>query len=82
LKNYRFFFFSDVKENKKKVTEMSSNINNEEHNPVTNLTMHPVRGILKTSKSTEQSQLENNEPMISSINDYSTTGMTRSESRR
>jgi hypothetical protein len=61
---------------------MSSNINDGEHDPVSNLTMQPVRGILKTSKSIEQSQIENNEEMTSSINNYSTTGMKRSESKR
>jgi len=61
---------------------MSLNINNEDHNPVTNLTMQPVRGILKTSKSIEQSQLDNDEEMISSVNNYPVIGMTRSESKR
>jgi len=61
---------------------MSSNINDGEYDPVSNLTMQPVRGILKTSKSIEQSQIENNEEMTSSINNYSTTGMKRSESKR
>lgn len=61
---------------------MSVNINNDEHNPVTNLTMQPTRGILKTSKSIEQSQSDNNNEMTSSIDNYPITGMTRSESKR
>jgi hypothetical protein len=61
---------------------MSTNINHEEHDPAANLTMQPVRGILKTSKSIDQTQLENNEEMTSSSNDVPTTGMTRSESKR
>ncbi len=61
---------------------MSLNINNEEHDPVINLTMQPVRGILKTSKSIEQSQLDNDEEMVSSVHNYPVIGMTRSESKR
>ena len=61
---------------------MSSNINHEEHDPTANLTMQPVRGILKTSKSTDQSQSDGTEEMTSSSNNYQTTGMTRSESKR
>jgi hypothetical protein len=57
-------------------------MNHEEHDPAANLPMQPVRGILKTSKSTDQSQLENNEEMTTSLNNYQTTGMTRSESKR
>ncbi|CAF2661741.1 unnamed protein product [Rotaria sp. Silwood2] len=60
---------------------MSSNFNNEIHNPVGNLTMRPVRGILKSSKSMDESRLENNQEIISKLNDYPTTGMTRSESK-
>ena len=56
---------------------MSSNINNEESNPAAKLTIQPVRGILKTSKSVDPGQLETNEE----INNYP-TGMTRSESKR
>jgi hypothetical protein len=48
----------------------------EEHDPVANLTMHPVRGILKTSKSIDEQET------IASVNNYPITGMTRSESKR
>jgi hypothetical protein len=61
---------------------MSSNINNEEHDPVSNLTMQPVRSILKTRKSIDEGRLEDNQTMSSSLDDYPTTGMTRSESKR
>lgn len=61
---------------------MSVNIINEEHDPVANLTMQPTRGILKTSKSIDQTQSDNNEDMISSADNYPITGMTRSESKR
>jgi hypothetical protein len=61
---------------------MSSNINNEEHDPAAKSAMQPVRGILKTSKSTDQSQGETTDEMTSSSNNYQTTGMTRSESKR
>jgi hypothetical protein len=49
---------------------------NEEHDPVAKLIKQPVRGILKTSKSIDDQE------MISSINNYPITGMTRSESKR
>jgi hypothetical protein len=61
---------------------MSSNINHEEYSPAYNLNMQPVRGILKTTKSIDQSQVENEEETISSLNIYPPTGMTRSESKR
>ncbi|CAF1021159.1 unnamed protein product [Rotaria sordida] len=60
---------------------MSSNFNNEIHDPVGNLTRRPVRGILKSSKSMDEGRLENNQQTISTLNDYPTTGMTRSESK-
>ncbi|CAF3667249.1 unnamed protein product [Rotaria sp. Silwood1] len=60
---------------------MSSNFHDEIHDPVSNLTMRPVRGILKSSKSMDESRLDNNQEIISKLNDYPTTGMTRSESK-
>jgi protein phosphatase inhibitor 2 len=57
---------------------MSSNIDNEEHDPVANLHMHPTKGILKSSKSTDDA----GQDVISEVNNCSTTtGMTRSESK-
>ncbi|CAF1529404.1 unnamed protein product [Adineta steineri] len=56
---------------------MSSSIDNEEHDPVANLTMLPVRSILKPTKSIDESQLENKQDTTL----YSTTGMKRSESK-
>ena len=61
---------------------MSSNFNNEIHDPVGKLTMRPVRGILKSSKSMDESRLEHSQDTISKLNNYTTTGMTRSESKR
>ncbi|CAF3489371.1 unnamed protein product, partial [Rotaria sordida] len=49
---------------------MSSNFNNEIHDPVGNLTRRPVRGILKSSKSMDEGRLENNQQTISTLNDY------------
>jgi len=57
---------------------MSSHINTEEHDPVANLTMLPARSILKTSKSIDTGRLEKHQEMTS----YSTTGMTRSDSKK
>jgi hypothetical protein len=73
-------FLSDVRKEKRK--KMSSNIINEEHDPVANLIMHPVRGILKSSKSIDDSRLDTDQKKMSSINNYPITGMTRSESKR
>ena len=54
---------------------MSSNLtNSEEHDPVANLNMLPVRSILKTTKSLDDNRQE--------VTTYPTTGMKRSESRR
>lgn len=53
---------------------MSSNISNEEHDPVANLTMLPARSILKTSHSIDDNRL-----VAAGI---PTTGMKRSESKR
>jgi hypothetical protein len=57
---------------------MSSNIDNVEHDPVANLNMQPARGILKTTKSIDESGHDVNHE----TNNCPTTGMTRSESKR
>ena len=57
-------------------------MNSEEYDPVGKLTMQPVRGILKTAKSIDQSQPDNHEELPTSSTDCQATGMTRSESKR
>ena len=54
---------------------MSSNIHHVEYDPVTKLAMQPVRGILKTGRSSEDLR-------ATTTTDCPTTGMTRSESKR
>lgn len=55
---------------------MSSNIHHVEYDPVTKLAMQPVRGILKTGKSSEDIRA------ATTTTDCPITGMTRSESKR
>ncbi len=57
---------------------MSSNVDHAEYDPVANLHMQPVKGILKSTKSTEESGQDG----LSETNHCSTSGMTRSESKR
>lgn len=57
---------------------MSSNIDNEEYDPVANLTMQPAKGILKSTKSID----DPGQDVIQGTNNCPTTGMTRSESKR
>jgi hypothetical protein len=62
---------------------MSSNVDDQDHDPVANLHMQPAKGILKSSKSIDDAgQDVNHETTASSVNNCSTTGMTRSESKR
>lgn len=56
---------------------MSSHRHTEENDPVAKLTIQPVRGILKTSKSVDYGQPRTH----ADRNDYPTGGMTRSESK-
>jgi len=56
---------------------MSSNIDNEDHDPVANLNMQPAKGILKSAKSLDDPRQD----VIPDTNSCSTTGMTRSESK-
>lgn len=51
---------------------------NEEHDPVANLHMQPAKGILKSTKSTDDPKQDN--PIIST-HTTTTSGMTRSESK-
>ncbi|CAF3273157.1 unnamed protein product [Rotaria socialis] len=60
---------------------MSSNFNNEIHDPVGKLIKRPANGILKSSKSMDGSRLEYSQDTISKLNNYPTTGMARSESK-
>ncbi|CAF1259212.1 unnamed protein product [Rotaria magnacalcarata] len=60
---------------------MSSNFNNEIHDPVGKLIRRPVSGILKSSKSMDESRLDHSQDTMSKLNNYPTTGMTRSESK-
>ncbi len=57
---------------------MSSNIDHEEYDPVANLHMQPAKGILKSTKSFDDPGQDVNHE----TNHCSTTGMTRSESKR
>jgi hypothetical protein len=57
---------------------MSSNIDHEEYDPVANLHMQPVKGILKSTRSTD----DPGQDVLSETNHCSTSGMTRSESKR
>jgi protein phosphatase inhibitor 2 len=56
---------------------MSSNIDHEEYDPVANLHMQPVKGILKSTKSTD----EPGHDVLHETNHCLTSGMTRSESK-
>jgi hypothetical protein len=57
---------------------MSSNIDNEEYDPVANLHMQPTKGILKSAKSIDDARQD----VIHETNSSLTTGMIRSESKR
>ena len=72
LSNSFDFCFSDVIIDTKK--RMSSNLTHVEYDPATKLSTQPVRGILKTGKSSED--------VAAAASDCPTTGMTRSESKR
>jgi hypothetical protein len=58
---------------------MTSNNDNQEHNPVANLNMQPAKGILKSTKSIDDAGQDINHE---SLNNCPSTGMTRSESKR
>ncbi|CAF2400108.1 unnamed protein product [Rotaria sp. Silwood2] len=61
---------------------MSSQSDNEVHDPVANLHMQPSRGILKSKKSIDDAKQDiQPETIAPSLNNCPTTGMTRSESR-
>ncbi len=57
---------------------MSSHIDNEEYDPVANLHMQPAKGILKSAKSVD----DPGHDVLPQINNCSTIGMTRSESKK
>jgi hypothetical protein len=61
---------------------MSSNIDNEEHDPVANLNMQPAKGILKSTKSIDDPGQDIHQETTLSLNNCPTHGMTRSESKR
>ena len=61
---------------------MSSNIDNDEYDPVANLHMQPAKGILKSTRSIDDPGQDVHQDTTSSLNDAPTTGMTRSESKR
>jgi hypothetical protein len=62
---------------------MSSNIEQQDHDPVINLTMQPVKGILKGMKSIDDVRHDTQHQLITTSNHHcSNTGMTRSESKR
>ncbi len=56
---------------------MSSNIDNEEFDPVANLHMQPAKGILKSTKSIDDAKQD----VLHETNSSPTSGMTRSESK-
>ena len=58
---------------------MSSNDEHEEHDPVANLHMQPGKGILKAARSIDDPVQDAHHD---AANASSTTGMTRSESKR
>lgn len=61
---------------------MSSNIENEEHDPVANLSMQPAKSILKSKKSIDDIRPDLvHETIVQSTDPYPTSGMTRSESK-
>ncbi|CAF3144857.1 unnamed protein product [Rotaria socialis] len=61
---------------------MSSNIDQEVHDPVANLHMQPSRGILKSKKSIDDAKQDIlRETILPAVNHCLTTGMTRSESK-
>ena len=60
---------------------MSANTDAQEHDPVANLHMQPVRGILKSTKSIDDAAQDLQRDSVH-INQSSATGMTRSESKR
>lgn len=62
--------------------KMSSNFNRETHDPIRNLTVRPARGILKFSKSMDESRFDHNIDMVSRRNNFQATGMIRADSKR
>ena len=56
-----------------------SQFDDQEHDPVANLHMQPVKGILKTNKSIDDPKQDGHRQSIDTV---SSVGMTRSESKR
>lgn len=61
---------------------MSASMDPPEHDPVANLHMQPVKGILKTTRSIDDTSHDPHQDSTPSVNHSSTSGMTRSESKR
>lgn len=60
---------------------MSANMDAHEHDPVANLHMQPVKGILKSTKSIDDAAQDTQHDLTHINQSSTTTGMTRSESK-
>ena len=61
---------------------MSSNTNNEQHDPVANLSMRPAKGILKSNTSIDYGKQDIEYENPSSLNKWPKTSTTLSDSKK